>query len=80
MLEINLYPCVTGILSSQKFKRKNLDFFKKILKFLYSKKYINNKDNILLTTLAYPAGVNRMNPIQTHSVKYLSKLLNWKSK
>ena len=76
----NLYPGVTGIFSSQKFKQKNLDFFKQILKFLYSKKYINNNDNILLTALAYPSGGNRMNLIQTHSVKYLAKLLNWKSK
>lgn len=73
----NLYPGVIGIYSSKKFKKKNLDFFKEILKFLYLKKYINKYDNILLTALAYPGGGNRMNLIQTHSVKYLCKLLNW---
>lgn len=73
----NLYPGVTGIFSKNKFKRKNLDFFKEILKFLYLNKYINKNDNILLTALAYPGGGNRMNLIQTHSVKSLRKLLKW---
>lgn len=72
-----LYPGVKGIFTKKKFEQKNLDFFKDILKFLYKKKYINNNDNILISALAYPGGGNRMNLIQTHSVKYLSKLLKW---
>ena len=73
----SLYPGVKGIFYKKKFKQKNLDFFKDILKFLYQEKYINNSENILVSALAYPGGGNRMNHIQTHSVKYLSKLLKW---
>jgi len=73
----NIYAGVRGIYYSKKFKKKNLDFFKEVLKFLFLKKIINSNDNILVTALAYPGGGNRMNLIQTHSVKHLKNLLEW---
>jgi pyruvate kinase len=74
----NILPGVTGIFYTKKFEKTNLDFFKKVLKFLFDQKHIVIKDKILVTAVAYPSSGNRMNLIQIHSIKDLKKLLNWK--
>ena len=74
----NILPGVKGIFYTQKFQKKNLDFFKKVLKFLFDNKHIVTKDKILVTAVAYPHSGNRMNLIQIHSVKDLKRVLNWK--
>ena len=61
----------------KRFERKNIDFFKKILKFLFNQKLISIKDKILVTAVAYPSSGNRMNLIQIHEVGDLKKLLGW---
>ena len=53
--------------------RKNIDFFKKILKFLFNQKLISIKDKILVTALLTSSG-NRMNLIQIHEVGDLKLL------
>lgn len=73
----NILPGVNGIYFPNKFERKNIDFFKKILKFLFNKNLISIKDKILVTAVAYPSSGNRMNLIQIHEVKDLKKLLGW---
>ena len=45
---------------------------------LMEKKYIKNKDKILVTALGFPNSGRRMNLIQTHYVEDLAKRLSWK--
>ena len=74
----NIMPGVQGVYYPKKFERKNIDFFKKILKFLFKKNLILTKDKILVTAVAYPSSGNRMNLIQIHNVKDLKNLFGWK--
>ena len=74
----NIMRNVQGVFYPKKFERKNIDFFKKILKFLFKKNLILTKDKILVTAVAYPSSGNRMNLIQIHNVKGLKKLFGWK--
>ena len=73
----NILPGVHGVYYPKRFERKNIDFFKKILKFLFNQKLISIKDKILVTAVAYPSSGNRMNLIQIHEVGDLKKLLGW---
>ena len=71
----NLFPRVKGVYFSKTFSKIKLDHMAHILKFLWNKKLINIKDNILVTTVAFPSSGNRMNLIQTHYVGDLKKTL-----
>lgn len=73
----NILPGVKGVYYPKKFEKKNIDFFKKILKYLFSQKLITIQDKILVTAVAYPSSGNRMNLIQIHNVKDLKNLLGW---
>ena len=74
----NLFPRVKGVYFSKTFSKIKLDHMAHILKFLWNKKLINIKDNILVTTVAFPSSGNRMNLIQTHYVGDLKKTFRWK--
>ena len=74
----NLYRGTEGVYVNTKFNKNNLDHVPKCIKHLWEKKMINFKDLILVTSVGYPQSGRRMNMIQTHYVKDLVKLFNWK--
>jgi len=74
----NILPRVKGVYFAKTFSKIKLDHMAHILKFLWQKKIITIKDNILITTVAFPSSGNRMNLIQTHYVKDLKKTFKWK--
>ena len=75
---LNLLAGVTGIFYGTKFYKDSLDHIPKCLFYLWKNKEILSNDMILLTALGFPGSGQRMNIIQTHSVKGLKKLFSWK--
>ena len=74
----NFFPGVQGIFYPEKFPKNSLDHVIKILQRLREQNHISDIDVILVTAVGYPSSGNRMNMIQTHSVKDLATTLNWK--
>ena len=75
---LNLLAGVTGIFYGTKFYKDSLDHIPKCLFYLWKNKEILSNDMILLTALGFPGSGQRMNIIQTHSVKGLKNLFSWK--
>jgi len=73
----NFLPGVQGIFYPEKFPKDSLDHVIHILKYLRDGKFISDDDLILVTAVGYPSSGNRMNTIQTHSVKDLATTLHW---
>ncbi len=74
----NIYSGTKGIYFKTKFYKNSLEHIPHCLKYLWKINEINEKDMILVIALGYPAKGRRMNFIQTHYVKDLIKVLNWK--
>ncbi|MEO8172460.1 MAG: pyruvate kinase [Sediminibacterium sp.] len=74
----NFFPGVQGLFYPEKFPKDSLDHVIKILEYLRNGHHINDQDLILVTAVGYPSSGNRMNMIQTHSVKDLAATLRWR--
>ena len=66
-----------GIYINIKFRRNSLDHVADCLKYLWEKNEIVDSDLVLVTTVGYPHSGQRMNMIQTHSVKNIKELFGW---
>ena len=73
----NLLSGTKGIYINIKFRRNSLDHVADCLKYLWIKNEIVDSDLILVTTVGYPYSGQRMNMIQTHSVKNIKELFGW---
>ena len=75
---LNILSGTKGVFCDTRFYKDNLEHIPKCLFYLWKNKEILNDDLILVTALGYPGSGNRMNLIQTHTVKNLTNLLSWK--
>ena len=75
----NLYRGTIGVYANINFSKNNLEHVSKCLELLWAKKMISEKDMILVTAVGYPLTGRRMNMIQTHHVRDLKDLFNWKT-
>jgi pyruvate kinase len=73
----NFYPGVQGIYYPEQFPKSSLDHVVNILRDLRKRHLLSDEDIILVTAVGYPNSGNRMNTIQTHSVKDLVTTLGW---
>ena len=74
----NIYSGTKGIYFKTRFYKNSLEHIPRCLKYLWKINEINKKDMILVVALGYPAKGRRMNFLQTHYVKDLIKVFNWK--
>lgn len=74
----NFLPGVQGVYYPEKFPKDSLNHVVRILERLRSDNLITDDDLILVTAVGYPTSGNRMNTIQTHSVRDLARTLGWK--
>lgn len=74
----NLYRGTVGVYVNVKFNKNNLEHVPKCIEYLWKNKAITSQDIILVASVGYPQTGRRMNMIQTHYVKDLVKLFNWK--
>ena len=74
----NIYSGTKGIYFKTRFYKNSLEHIPRCLKYLWKINEINKKDMILVISLGYPAKGRRMNFLQTHYVKDLIKVFNWK--
>ena len=74
----NLFAGTKGVYFDTEFYKNSLDHIPKCLFHLWKQKYIQPKDMLLITALAYPGSGRRMNLIQTLYVKDLIKTFSWK--
>lgn len=75
---INLISGTKGMFFATKFYKNSLDHIPKCIYYLWEQSYIQSKDMLLVTALAYPGSGRRMNLIQTLYVKDLIKTFSWK--
>ena len=73
-----MYRGTVGVYVNVKFNKNNLELVPKCIQYLWKNKTITLQDIILVASVGYPQTGRRMNMIQTHYVKDLVKLFNWK--
>ena len=74
----NIYSNTKGIYINIKYHKDNVNHIPNCLKYLWKINEISKNDFILVVALGYPSSGRRMNFIQTHYVKDLIKILQWK--
>jgi len=74
----NIFSGTEGIYINTKFYKDNQNHVPKCLYYLWNKNIIKSNDNILVVSLSFPGSGKRMNTLQTHHVRDLEKLFNWK--
>ena len=73
----NLLPGTTGVHIDTDFSRDSTDHIPFCLEQLWRRRLVEEDDLLLVTAVAYPKSGNRMNLIQTHSVRDLAETLGW---
>ncbi len=74
----NILAGTTGVYVKTRFFKDSLEHIPICLHNLWKKRYILEKDFILVTALGYPSSGRRMNLLQTHLVKDLISTFSWK--